>query len=241
LEKNLYTILHLSEDADGEIVETAYRLKASKLQDRIDDEAKIELQSIKWAYETLSNPKKRAEYDSKLSKQASSVTYSYVSTSESEGLFIQSNLVKLFLMTLVLFGIYLYWDHKKEADKNNNVNTAVTGTLMNQSRVIDTVNDLGRQEVDTRNAQLQAQIDAEARRAMLIRDQQDSQAEIQRERLELEKERQDAQIAQQQNQLEIQKKMMDQQRADREKRYYACVNSTIGTRINSSAACGAYR
>ncbi|MEZ0330858.1 MAG: J domain-containing protein [Methylophilaceae bacterium] len=241
MDKTLYTTLHLSKDADGEMIETAYRLKISKLKDRTDDEAKIELQSVKWAYETLSNPKKRAEYDNKLSYQQASASYSYVDSSESEGLLSQGNLLKLFVMSLILFGIYLYWNHKNEADKNSIVNNAVSGTLVNQSRVIDTVSDLGNQEIASRNAQLQAQIDADARRALLIRVQQDSQADYQREQLELQKERQDAQIAQQQNQMDMQKKMLDQQRADREKRYYACVNSTIGTKINSSAACGAYR
>jgi curved DNA-binding protein CbpA len=241
LDKTLYTALHLSKDADGEMIETAYRLKISKLKDRTDDEAKIELQSVKWAYETLGNPKKRAEYDTKLSYQHSSASYSYVDSSESEGLLSQGNLVKIFVTSLILFGIYLYWSHKNEADKNNIVNNAVNGTLVNQSRAIDTVTDLGNQEIASRNSQLQAQIDAETTRALLIREQQDSQADLQREQLELQKERQEALIAQQQNQMDMQKKMLDQQREDREKRYYACVNSTIGTKINSSAVCSSYR
>ena len=83
MEKNYYDILEINRNASQEIVEKAYKTLAKKyhpdLQDgnsQIDCEAKMK--ELNEAYEVISNPEKRALYDSELAKLEEQSTNSNV-------------------------------------------------------------------------------------------------------------------------------------------------------------------
>lgn len=71
---NLYEILEVSEKASKEIIEKAYRVLAKKYHPDLNpteekQNAEIKMKQINEAYEILSNPQKRTEYDLTLKKQ----------------------------------------------------------------------------------------------------------------------------------------------------------------------------
>lgn len=71
MKKNYYDLLEVSKNASPEVIEKVYKLLAKKYHpdlqpDDKKDESEEMFKKISIAYETLSNPKLRAEYDAKL-------------------------------------------------------------------------------------------------------------------------------------------------------------------------------
>ena len=65
MQDNPYEILQVSEKAEQEVIEAAYRRLARKYHPDTNPQqtANLYMQKLNWAYEQLSDPIKRAEYD----------------------------------------------------------------------------------------------------------------------------------------------------------------------------------
>jgi curved DNA-binding protein CbpA len=67
LKKNPYEILQISEDAEIEVINAAYKSLSKKYHPDIDPspDSQDKMKDINWAYELLSNPETRKEWDKK--------------------------------------------------------------------------------------------------------------------------------------------------------------------------------
>ena len=73
MEKNYYEILEVDKKASNEIIEKAYKTLAKKYhpdlqEDNFKKDSEIKMQLINEAYETLSDPEKKKNYDISLSE-----------------------------------------------------------------------------------------------------------------------------------------------------------------------------
>ncbi len=79
MKKNYYDLLEVSKNASPEVIEKVYKLLAKKYHPDLqpsDKKAECEemFKKISIAYETLSNPKLRAEYDAQLEEAENSIS-----------------------------------------------------------------------------------------------------------------------------------------------------------------------
>ncbi len=81
--KNLYRVLGVNRKADSGKIKKAYRRAAKKYHPDISPKSEEKFKEVQEAYETLSDPEKKAVYDSEISEK--SVPYSEP-TSNSQGL-----------------------------------------------------------------------------------------------------------------------------------------------------------
>ena len=73
MRKNYYEILEVDKNASPEIIEKAYKTLAKKYhpdlqEDNFKKDSEIKMQLINEAYETLSDPEKKKNYDISLSE-----------------------------------------------------------------------------------------------------------------------------------------------------------------------------
>ncbi len=92
MEKNYYEILEINKNASKEIIDKAYRVLAKKYHPDLQEgdakkECEEKLKEINEAYETLSDPEKRSEYDQTLQS-------STISQEEYENLYRQKEYMK---------------------------------------------------------------------------------------------------------------------------------------------------
>lgn len=92
MKKNYYEILQVDKNASQEIIEKAYKILAKKYHPDLKDDvekkyAEEALKTINEAYETLSNPQKRLEYDK-------SIKYFNVTEQDIDFLYNQNKLLK---------------------------------------------------------------------------------------------------------------------------------------------------
>lgn len=92
MKKNYYEILQVDKNASQEIIEKAYKILAKKYHPDLKDDvekkyAEEALKAINEAYETLSNPQKRLEYDK-------SIKYFNVTEQDIDFLYNQNKLLK---------------------------------------------------------------------------------------------------------------------------------------------------
>jgi hypothetical protein len=174
MSNNLYDVLQVSQNAGVDIIEAAYKLKKSKLERNGDLDSQNELKIALWAYQTLIDLDKRAAYDNQLPK----IDVPYISTENHDAPTIQPGIfmdwwssykvTAIITVVAVLVGANIYFDYRKEAQKNDvlkkavegsennlskhfdNEKIMVTGAVSNEGKAIDVVSSIAQQEQDRR-------------------------------------------------------------------------------------------
>ena len=219
---NLYQILEASEDASQETLLTLFDQKFKRLQLELEEgspTAKEQLWFLKQAYETLSNPVKRAAYDDNLKPKAAVNIHSYQVAAKPEGLSWKMNalLVSLLASGLIGFGLYMGRANKKDdvtvqllqtnrtadndATRANAEKALVEGAVSNQHKLIETQGQVANRIISIEES-------AESRRSRELEYRANAGTEIllqQRERQRVEDQ-----------QLEWQRKQYEQQTADQQ-------------------------
>lgn len=92
MDKNYYDILQVNKNASPEIIEKAYKVLAKKYHPDLQTEENKKqseeiLKEINEAYEVLSNPEKKKEYDLFFAEQKQTVSQNYSTNSSKESSF----------------------------------------------------------------------------------------------------------------------------------------------------------
>lgn len=255
MSNNLYDVLQVSQNAGVDIIEAAYKLKKSKLERNGDLDSQNELKIALWAYQTLIDLDKRAAYDNQLPK----IDVPYISTENHDAPTIQPGIfmdwwssykvTAIITVVAVLVGANIYFDYRKEAQKNDvlkkavegsennlskhfdNEKIMVTGAVSNEGKAIDVVSSIAQQEQDRRRTELEYRANAGGQILEMQRQQQEQQLEMQRQRQEA--------------LLKNQQQLIEQQRIQREQRYYSCYNAAWdrfqGDGARAAAHCISYK
>ncbi len=193
---NLYQVLEANEAASQATLQTLFEQKTKRLQQESEEgnpTAKAQLWALKQAYETLSNPAKRAAYDDSLREANIKLPMTQV---VSDGPSWKLNAMLVVVLAAGLIGLGLYLGRAKDKDDHsakvlltnrsadNDATRAgtervlVEGAVNNGSKIIDRSAELG-------NRALDIQQDAENRR----RQEMEYRAQASAEAMRLEQER----------------------------------------------------
>lgn len=157
--KNLYRIFEAGEHASSETLSLLFEQKQTRLQKELDSgnpSAKEHLWALKNAYETLSDPEKRATHDRLLSANASPPIRRPTPIQVPDGPSWKTSAILLALLSagLIGFGLHLGRANKKDetavqmlnvvkstdndATRATNERVLVEGSLRNDEKAIDT-------------------------------------------------------------------------------------------------------
>lgn len=262
---SFYTVLGLTPEAtDAEVVDAIASYEA-----RVASGGAFATPEFKYAKESLGNARSRETYDRRLfssTATAGGPSSRYPGreqelSSDAEPVLLQLwesrkatmiiGAVSLCIVGYMVLGFYKEREasvvRKKEIEaqilqaQKNAENDAIraeaektraTGSVHNTTNVIDRSAQMG-------NRALDMQLEAENRRRI----ESEQRAIANAQRLEMQREAQDRQLAMQEQRTRDAKRQMDERRAEREQRYWACMNTALD-RISESAAnarCAAYR
>lgn len=249
---NFYQILEASEVASSETLQALFEQKRDRLEKELEDggpTAKEQLWVLKQAYETLSNPIKRAAYDDGAKAKDMQRT-SIRTTKPPEGLDWKVNALLIALLASGLVGLGLHFGKTEKKDNHtaqvlqinrssdNDATRAgterilVEGVVNNDSKVIERSAELG-------NRSLNIQQDAEYRRRQELEYRANASTQI----LDMQRQNQDRQLAMQEQRAQESRRLADERRAESEKRYWACMNSALDkmSGADAGARCAGYR
>lgn len=248
---NFYHILEASDTASQDTLRSLFEQKRSAFQQEQEDgspTAKEQLWVLKQAYDTLSVPAKRAAYDQSLKKAKSEVPLPVAPVREGLSWKLNFLLIAVLASGLVGFGLQLGRANKKddravqvlkidrtadnEATRAGTERVLVDGVLKNDEKIIDRSAELG-------NRSLGIQESAESRH----RQELEYRANATRQAQDLERERQMRQMALEEQRQKTQQQEADTRRVERERRYWACMNSELDrtSAATAGARCSGYR
>lgn len=253
MQQNLYEILQVSSSADREIIQVAYEKRKALLEGRADMDAQNELKIVHWAYETLTDQKKRADYDATLSGAGEAATtgapytlyYQEVSSTDSARPVVAKwTLIAIFVIA-GLIGIKMYFEYLGESRKNDIEEEVVdaigkgeTKRIENEEKTAGVKYDLARQEQLRKQKELEYQANERGKALDMQRQQQEARLDMQRQQMEQQRYR-DETAAKRQKELD------QQRRLEREQRFYTCYNAAWsrhgGDGAKATADCVAYK
>lgn len=247
----LYDSLGLTPGATPELIEAAKDVLVKRLQARIDRgeaSAKAEALLVQDAYNILSNPSRRAEYDARTfahggaaAEPSFAAPYRPATFSASPTTNENASVWKLAVIAALLIGLGFVGHRfyataavdkvRAEGAVGNDSTRAATersflDRLMgNQSKAIDHSAQIANKSLDNK--------DAAARR----------QLELEQARLNLQREQMYRNDASRALQAQAQAEREEKQRIDRERRYYTCLNAALErtTGAQAQAQCAGYR
>ncbi|QTN29969.1 hypothetical protein HZ993_09260 [Rhodoferax sp. AJA081-3] len=262
---SFYTVLDLTPEAtDAEVADAIASYEA-----RVASGDAFATPEFKYARESLGNSRSREAYDRRIFSSAATAggpTSRYPSrghelSSVGEPVLVQLwesrkasvivGAVCLCIVGYMLLGFYKEREasamRKKEIEaqilqtQKNAENDAIraeaekalaAGMVNNTANVIDRTSQMG-------NRALDRQLEAENRQRI----ESEQRAINNAQRLEMQREAQDRQLAMQEQRTREAKRQMDDRRAEREKRYWACMNTALDRNSESTAnaRCAAYR
>lgn len=222
--KDLYHVLEANESASHETLQLLFEQKRARLQggvDTGDPTAKEQLWALKLAYETLSNPSKRAAYDQSLlaDRRPSAPYRPAVRKPELLSWKLNAFMVALLVSGLVGFGLHLGRSNKKDdtstqtlqitrgadndATRAGTERIQIEGQISNTTRLIDTQGQVANRIVSVQES-------AESRASRELEYRANAGAELLRQQQEL--------VRQQQERLRIQNEQLqwERQHADRD-------------------------
>ena len=244
--QNFYHILEASDSASQGALQGLFEAKRDRLQgesDGGDSAAKDHLWALRQAYETLSNPTRRAAYDQGLKVREVDAASLQPTEPRSEKLSWKLNVLIFALLAsgLVGFGLYLGRANKKDdhsaqvlqtnrsadndATRADTDRVLVEGVIKNDSKIIDRAAELG-------NRSLNVQQDAESRRRQELEYRANAGSQI----LDMQRQRQDRQLAMQEQQQKDALRQAEERKADREKQYWACMNAALDKMSGAAAS-----
>ena len=261
MSKTLYEVLGVDKGASSDLIFTAYNLLLSKCEARLnsgDMSAQNEIVMLKEAYRVLSDARKRTTYDDKL--QSSHVVANALHTNIAQpleieqGVFISwwrtSKTSKLLAGTFVLLLVYLGLGYFNTSGKMEVVKSHITETsknlaarAANEGKLVEGVvrNDEAaiNHQAQVLNRAISVEEEQEARR----RQELEYRANADTRMLEMQRREQDARLEMQRKQQEQNDKRVESQKADRETRYYTCLNAAIDRygAAQASSMCAGYR
>ncbi|MBV5297602.1 MAG: DnaJ domain-containing protein [Rhodoferax sp.] len=250
---NFYQILEANEAASQDTIQSLFEQKCKLLEPELEQgsaTAKEQLWFLKQAYETLSNPGKRAAYDDSLKPKAMANIQAATIRTKPEGLSWKLNalLIALLASGLIGFGLHLGRANKQDdhtaqilqtnrgadndATRAGTERVLVDGMIKNDSKIIDRSAELG-------NRSLNIQQDAENRHRQELEYRANAGSQI----LDMERRSQEQQIAMQERQLQDARRLEEERNANREKQYWACMNSALDkvSSADAGARCSGYR
>lgn len=257
MKKTFYDFLQVSKSADQNIIDSAYEILLKKYESKHDQESRNQLQFIRHAYETLSNPEQRRIYDQKLNSEEY-LTKLEVQKYESDfsktfNAWWKSPKVSwIIIASITLIGFSLYTRHMSEKSKVAIIKE--TEFTKRESNVLNASNDskhlyneeilvkglAGNQDNTIREASkidnraLDIAMQAEERKRIEL----EYRANADAQRLEMQRHEQDARLELQRVQQERYDKNMAEQKAERARRFYACLNNALDRGYGSAQAEG---
>ena len=199
---NFYQILEANEAASQETIQSLFEQKSRLLERELEagsTTAKEQLWFLKQAYETLSNPGKRAAYDERQKPKATANIYTRTVPAKPEGMRLKLSwklnaLLVAFLATgLIGFGLHLGRANKQDdhtaqvlqtnrgadndATRAGTERVRVEGLVSNDAKIIDRSAELGNRALniqqDAENRQRQEMEYRATANAEILRQQQD--------------------------------------------------------------------
>nr|WP_315489931.1 hypothetical protein [uncultured Rhodoferax sp.] len=262
---SFYAVLDLTPIAtDAEVADAIASYEA-----RIASGDAFATPEFKYARESLGNARSREAYDRRIFSSAATASgpssrypgRAHDTSSEGESVLMQLwesrkatvivGAVCVCIVGYMLLGFYKEREasatRKKEIDaqilqtQKNAENDAIraeaertkaNGMVTHAGTAIDRTTQIG-------NRSLEIQREAESRR----RFETEQQAMANAQRLEMQREAQERQLAMQEQRNRENKRQMDDRRAEREKRYWACMNTALdrNSEAAANARCAAYR
>ncbi len=186
--KTLYTVLGVAPSAYPQEIEDAFnrlKLQHPKAKVETDETARVRFLALQQAYETLSNPEARAQYDQKLAKAGIKVNAQAYSVEEAEpGRTSTRNIVVAGLILVLISGMWFYHARQKAREEREAV-----------ERVL-------RLAEEEKKRQAEAQAREEERRQAMFESSQQRQTADQERRLRAETERLGRQLSMEQQNAE---------------------------------------
>lgn len=266
MKKSLYELLGVEKNASQALIDAAYQIGLKHIEEKIHSghpEAVNEKVVLKDAYDTLSNPEKRAAYNLRLDEMQAAKNYApyenpvviYADDDSATEQWWQSTLFKRAMIGLAIFGtsylalgVFNTMMAKRMVEKS--IDRAIESQRKSEERMYQLEREAtyGDRDVPSSTASTDAattvdfnainnealkeqnrlERELKAREYELAREKQRRDSEARAEELALQREQYQEKAAQRKEEAAQERKEREAQyRADKENKYYACLNPAI--------------
>lgn len=243
---NFYQILEASEAASSETLKVLFEQKLDRLEKELEQgnpTAKEQMWALKHAYQTLSNPTKRAAYDDSMKANAANSTSRQTFTNRPEVLSWKLNALLIAMMASGLVGLGLHFGKSAKKDDHNaqvlqidrsadndatragTERILVNGVVNNDSKIIDRSAELG-------NRSLSIQQEAENRRRQELEYRANASAQL----LDMQRQNLERQLAMQEQREQDARRQAEERKISNERRYWACMNGALDKMSGAAAS-----
>lgn len=157
--RTFYKILQISDDADADAIAAAYQRLKPKYSDPNDSAARNELLFIEHAYQTLSDPNSRSQYDKQVASTAVRPIVQYDYETSDESWFTGSKLLVVMVGVLATIAYGLSTRHSEETGKIDASKEAVAeiadvapsgteGSVQTPGKAIDRSAEIAQRQLD---------------------------------------------------------------------------------------------